>query len=845
MGKQLVIAEKPSVAADIARALGGFAKRGDCLESDDFVLSFAVGHLIEIDAPPAAGKGAAKWSLAGLPVLPARFALKPRPPDRKPGADKKAAKNGGEHPQIKIIRRLSKRKDVDAIINACDAGREGELIFHYLMRYLEVDKPARRLWLQSMTAPAIREGFERLRAGDDFRPLRQAAVCRDESDWLVGINATRALTALNSRDGGFALTTVGRVQTPTLAILVERENQIRAFVARDYWEVHGDFALRAGEFSARWINPEFKPGGGGEHARAERIWDQSKAEAVVAKCRGKSGALSEEKKPQSMIAPALFDLTSLQREANARFGLPARATLAAAQALYDRYKLLTYPRTDSRALPEDYPSTVKNTLAKLAAAGDALAPFAKRAIEMVRPADRRIFNNAKVSDHFAIIPTGMAPGAAVKEIERKIFDLVARRFVAAFFPPAKFEITVRRVEVEGEIFEAKGRVIKDPGWMAAAGRAESADKELIAAAPGEKTARNKTLEAEQKQTRPPPRYTEATLLSAMEGAGKFVDDESLREALKEKGLGTPATRAAIIEKLIREKYIVREARELRPTPRAHTLLKLLRAMTADELTAPALTGEWERKLKQIERADADAGAFMEEIREMTRKIVDAAKNVNPDAPLADGAAAPLAVKCPVCGGKVRETIQKFACESGDFFLWKSRAGREFSRAEMEQLLANRRTDEVLEGFRSRLGREFAARAVLDDDNRLAFEFENETPQGGDEEATPGEAVGACPKCGAQVLSYPRRYACENNRKDDGKEKPAAPCDFSFSRVILKREITPEEMRAMLADGKTPLLRGFTSKKGGRQFDAFLKLAPKTAELGFEFPPRKTANSRAK
>jgi DNA topoisomerase-3 len=832
MGKQLVIAEKPSVAADIARALGGFSKNKDYFESADFVVSSAVGHLLELAAPEKFEAKRGKWKLAALPVIPEYFDLKP--------IEKSA-------PRLNLLAKLYRRRDIDGVINACDAGREGELIFHHVVKHIggAKAKPARRLWLQSMTAAAIREGFADLRAADEFRPLRSAAVCREESDWLVGINATRALTALNSRDGGFALTTVGRVQTPTLAILVERENQIRAFIPRDYWEVRGDFALAAGDFAARWINPAHKSGGD-EHARPERIWEQEKAAAIVAKCQGKNGEMSEEKKPQSLAAPPLFDLTSLQRDANARFGLPAKATLAAAQALYERHKLLTYPRTDSRFLPEDYPPLVKKALAKIGEFGGALAPFAKQAHEMVRPGNRRIFDNAKVSDHFAIIPTGVAPPPGLREIERKIFDNVARRFVAVFFPPAKFEITVRRVVIEGETFEAKGKVVKDPGWMAAAGRAESADKELVAAAANEKTARNKALEAEQKQTRPPPRYSEATLLSAMEGAGKFVDDEALREAMKDKGLGTPATRAAMIEKLIRENYIVRDARELRPTPRAHALLKLLQAMATQELTAPALTGEWERKLKQIERAGGGADEFMNEIREMTRKIVSAAKSVNPDAPLAadggDKAALSLAAKCPACGGAMRETIQKFACDSCDFFLWKSRAGREFSRAEIEQLLSEGRT-EVLEGFRSRLGREFAARAVLDSERRLAFEFENATADDGDDDLTPGEAIAKCPRCGAQVFARPRRYACENNRgsgADNKQEDAASACDFSFARFILKREISPAEFGALLADGKTPLLRGFTSKRG-RPFDAFLKinLADKDAKLEFEFPPRKS------
>src|SRR5687768_17704851 len=387
MGKKLIIAEKPSVAADIARALGGFTRKSDYFESDDYVLSSAVGHLLELVLPEEHDVKKGKWSFARLPVIPPHFDLSPIDRSKE---------------RLNLLLRLIKRKDVAGLVNACDAGREGELIFRYLAQHAKNKKPIERLWLQSMTQESIRQGFSKLRPDKELLPLADAAKSRSEADWLVGINGTRAMTAFNSKEGGFYLTTVGRVQTPTLAILVEREERIRAFTAREYWEVQARFGAKAGEYPARWFDPGFKKDDDAER-RAERLWRAADAEAIVAACRGKSAIASEESKPSTQLSPLLYDLTSLQREANARFGFPARMTLSLAQALYERHKVLTYPRTDSRALPEDYVSTVKDTLKAL---GDtaAFAPFAKQILKQgwAKP-NKRIFDNTKISDHFAII----------------------------------------------------------------------------------------------------------------------------------------------------------------------------------------------------------------------------------------------------------------------------------------------------------------------------------------------------------------------------------------------------------------------------------------------------------
>src|SRR5687767_5960163 len=466
MAKKLIIAEKPSVAADIARALGGFVRKGDYFESDNYVLSSAVGHLLELTLPEKYDVKRGKWSFTRLPVIPPHFDLAP--------IEKSETR-------LNLLLRLMKRKDVTGLINACDAGREGELIFRYIVQHAHNKKPIERLWLQSMTPQSIREGFSSLRADKELLPLADAAKSRSEADWLIGINGTRAMTAFNSKEGGFYLTTVGRVQTPTLAILVEREDKIRAFTARDYWEVHARFGAKAGEYGGRWFDPEFKKDEDVER-KPERLWSADAAAAIVAACGGKKGLASEETKPSTQLSPLLFDLTSLQREANGRFGFPARMTLSLAQALYERHKVLTYPRTDSRALPEDYVSTVKDTLKAL---GDtaAFAPFAKQILKQgwAKP-NKRIFDNTKISDHFAIIPTLQTP-KNLNEAEQKLYDMVVRRFLAVFYPAAEYLQTTRitRVDANSTLyhFKTEGRVLQSPGWLAVYGRAAGEDAQNL------------------------------------------------------------------------------------------------------------------------------------------------------------------------------------------------------------------------------------------------------------------------------------------------------------------------------------------------------------------------------
>jgi DNA topoisomerase-3 len=817
MTKKLIIAEKPSVANDIARALSGFTKHDDYFESDDYVLSSAVGHLLELHAPAEFEVKRGKWSFANLPVIPPHFALQP--------IEKNEAR-------LKLLLRLIKRKDITGLINACDAGREGELIFRYIVQHANSNKPVSRLWLQSMTPTAIRDGFDHLRTDKQMRPLADAAVCRSEADWLVGINGTRAMTAFNSKTGGFHLTTVGRVQTPTLAILVEREEKIKKFVSRDYWELHANFGARAGEYAGRWFDEKFKKAKADADAdaelRAERLWNRKSALAIQAKCAGKPGVATEEAKPSTQLSPLLYDLTSLQRDANGRFGFSAKMTLGIAQALYEKHKVLTYPRTDARALPEDYLGTVKGTLEAL---GDGVyKKFAKEVLakKWVKP-NKRIFDNSKISDHFAIIPTLLTP-KHLTETEAKLYDLVVKRFLAVFFPAAEFLVTTRITRVEGEAFKTEGKVMVDAGWLVVYGKDAQGDEtpSLVPITAGENV-KTLALELEDHRTRPPARYTEATLLSAMEGAGKLVEDEELRAAMGAKGLGTPATRAQVIEGLLAEKYIHREGRELIPTAKAFSLITLLRGLEVTELSSPELTGDWEYKLNEMEHGKLGRAEFMKEIAAMTRHIVERAKSHESDT--VPGDFATLKVPCPKCGGEIRENYKKFQCQNCDFALWKIVAGRQFETNEIEDLIAKRVVG-PLQGFRSRMGKPFAAMIRLSDEFVPEFDF-GQGAGSADADApvdfSGSQTLGSCPKCGKRVFEHGMSYVCE------AAVGPARSCDFRSGKIILQRPIERGQMEKLLATGKTDLLHRFISKKG-RPFSAFL-VRGNDGRVGFEFAPR--------
>lgn len=816
MGKKLIIAEKPSVANDIAKVLGTFKKEKDFFENEDYVISSAVGHLVEIRAPESAEPKRGKWKIENLPVVPDHFDLEPIPKTEA---------------RLKVLKRLLKRKDIDSVINACDAGREGELIFRYIMEWAQVDKPVQRLWLQSMTPGAIRQGFEALRTDEEMRPLSDAAHARSEADWLIGINGTRALTSFNSQGGGFRKTTVGRVQTPTLSIIVNREEEIRRHVPVKYWEVHGTFQVAAGSYQGRWFDEAFKkPGTPAEHLKisdykAERIWEEEKGRAIVAACEGGEGIIEESSKPSKQSPPLLYDLTSLQREANGRFGFPARMTLNVAQALYERHKALTYPRTDSRYLPEDYLDTVKATVGKLGKTN--LGIHARYLLDNNRIIPtKRVFNGAKVSDHFAIIPTGEIP-SKLKEEEQKLYHLVAQRFLAVFFPEAVYEITTRITRVQGHAFKTEGKVLKEAGWLAVYGKVpgKAGDEgELVQVSSGEKAAVEEvTLEAS--ATRPPARYSEATLLSAMEGAGKFVDDEELREAMAEKGLGTPATRAQIIEGLIREQYLLREDRELKPTPKAFNLMETIEVMKIPALASPEMTGGWEFKLKQVEHGQLTRSSFIQEIDDLTREIVESVRGFNPESVEVHE----TDIIDPVSGSRLTATLRDYRIADNSLVIPKAIAGRVLGMDEIEILLREKKVG-PLDGFMSKQGRPFSAFLRLNEQREVELDWgQNDENTSEAPDFSGQEPIATHPE-GYPVYETPNAYVSEK-LKDDGK-LPA----FRLSRSMLNQIIEREQAVKLLQEGKTDLLSGFVSKRTRRPFKAHLILK-NDGQVGFEFPPR--------
>ncbi|MBS0633311.1 MAG: DNA topoisomerase 3 [Verrucomicrobia bacterium] len=815
--KSLIIAEKPSVAADLAKALGKIPKHGDHYENDEYVISYALGHLVELEMPEDIDKKKyGFWRLETLPIIPSKFGLKPIEDSKE---------------RFNALKKLLARKDIGTVINACDAGREGELIFAYLYQLTKCKLPVKRAWMQTMTTGGIQDAFKHLRDGEQLAGLADAARCRSESDWLIGINGTRAITKrmFGSRAGNVA--SVGRVQTPTLAIVYAREQEIRNFQPRGYWRVTATFSVAKGQYEGVYQRPNFKKAENDQHDRADRIWEKAVAEAVFNACGGNPPAtVVDEKKASTQAAPRLYDLTTLQREANNRFGLPARRTLQIAQALYERHKMITYPRTDSRALPEDYIPTCRETLNNL---GGDLAKHAHHLLEngWLRP-NKRIFNNAQISDHFAIIPTAHE-AKNLDEMEAKVFDMIARRFVAAFYPAAEFDVTTRISTVApGHDFKTEGKVLTAPGWLAVYGKttvdeddANSKALPALTSADGQ-PAKAQTLDPvlHSETTKPPPRYTEATLLSAMEGAGKLVDDEELAEAMKERGLGTPATRADTIDGLINQKYLDRAQRDLVPTAKAEQLIQFLGAVKADALTQPAMTGEWEFKLRQMEHNKFQRAQFMDEVIEQTKGIVDRVKGFEED----DSVARVTDIPSPTDGLPLRETLRGYKSQDGEFMVYKVIGGRKMEEAEVRELVTTGKVG-PLDGFISAKTRaRFSAllRLVKDEEKgkwQAQYDFGDKVDLGTVEPfwTDPTTGAGLCEVGSSFVL-----------RERDGEGWKQS---FRIGRLMCQKPITREmAIQLVSGEGKTELIKGFISKKG-RPFDAFLKReGPK---FTWEFPPR--------
>ncbi len=870
MAKALIITEKPSVARDIAEALGGFSEEDGYWESDDKVVTFAVGHLFELPPPEEVDEKYKRWTLDVLPIIPESFSLK---------------KKKGQSDRIRTIQKLVQRDDVDRVVNACDAGREGELIFREVVKFLGVEKPIDRLWLQSMTANAIRQGFEQLIPGSEMEGLAQAAECRAWSDWLIGMNATRALTKRFASRKERTAWSAGRVQTPTLALLVERELVVLAHVPVPYWKVEATFQHGAETYTATWYDPAFEAGDD-DQKKDDRIFDEARAQAVVEAARGGAGTASETRKPSRESAPPLFDLTSLQREGNRRFGWSARRALSAAQRCYEGHKILTYPRTDSRCLPSDYRATVDEVLRSFAGQSEGPgAEFSEGAARLLRDGlqnDKKIFDDTGVSDHFAIIPTGSAPRGELSGDDKRLYDLVVRRFLGAFHPPALWERVERTTVVEGEYFRTRARALMEPGWRAVLPPAqeEGDSSPLSPLAPGENDASGvavatSEVEASAEETKPPARISEARLLSLMENAGRQVDDENLAAVLHEKGIGTPATRAEIIENLIRKGYVVRVGKALRPSVKGIRLIDSLNRLSIDRLASPALTGELEQHLQEVERGERTAAQFMEEIESYAKEVVERAKTFDYDELY--GNDEPIG-SCPYSGRPVVEQAWFYTCEkdpdlprdakadescpheSCPLLLWKDTSGRYLDKAAAQAILKDGQTG-ILDGFTARNGRTYKGHLELDREEgkvKVVSEgWNEESASDVPEYEVNTEPLGRCPfNEDCEIIETATHYTCPKRLKDEeltaafkaakkaakaagepAPEKPETPdhCGFVFPRTVCKREITRDEAQYYLAHGKTELLTDFTSRFG-RPFSATLVLK-ENGRHGFEFPPR--------
>ena len=817
--KKLVISEKPSVAADIARVLGRAKKCDDYYENDEYVIASALGHLVELNMPADIDKKYARWSLSNLPIIPEKFKLKP--------IEKTKAK-------LAALKKLLSRKDIDGVINACDAGREGELIFTYIYEITKCKLPRQRLWVSSMTPSSILEAFSNLKSQEEMESLQDAARCRSESDWLVGINGTRAITSRMYGSRGKSLASVGRVQTPTLAMIVEREHEIQNFKPTRYWKITAEFEIENGKYEGVYQRPDFKQRDKDANDKADRIWSHADAERVLNEVRAGGEAKVSDKKTQSkQIAPRLYDLTTLQREANNKYSFPANKTLSIAQSLYEKHKMITYPRTDSRALPDDYRGVVVRTMESMA---EPYRRFAQKAVDegYVKKAGKRIFDSKQVSDHFALMPTDVS-GKKLTDDEAKIYDMIARRFVAAFYPEAVFDVTTRISAVGSNIFKTEGKVLRSAGWLDVYNK-ETSDKEILPPLADEKE-RAKMLEAHLKEesTKPPARYTEATLLSAMEGAGKLLDDEELADAMKDKGLGTPATRAQIIENLIAHKLVERERRDLVPTARAESLIRFLDALAIDALTSPSMTGEWEQKLRLIERKQLSRKTFMDGICAMTTQIVDKARNFVEE----EVESHEVDIPNPIDGSKLIETFRAYKSKDGKFIIYKTIGNRKISEEEVRELVTKGKVG-PLEGFKSKMGRPYTATLKLDENFAVKFQF-GDNPDGTErrpENLEDAPVVGKCPKSAmglckcktGELVETETAYVC---RCPKGEERK---CSFRLGKTMLSHTITRAEIESLTNSGKTPVIEDFVSKRTKKKFSASLVLDAR-GSISFEFTKR--------
>jgi len=781
----LVLAEKPSVARDIARVLGVSGRSKGFLEGDGIRVSWCHGHMAELVEPAHYDPDWKVWALNRLPMLPDRFALQVR---------------SGAKEQFAVLRKLLRAKGISEVVNACDAGREGELIFRYVYELAGCKAPVTRLWVASLTDRALRQAWSQRKPGGQFDSLADAARSRSEADWLVGLNATRALTCLARQAGGGNLMSLGRVQTPTLAMIVGRDREIAAFQPEPFWTVKAPLTAQVPgvEGPVQWQGVFFQPGGAGgpaekKAAAEERLSSEAAARAICAALTGQTGTVTtSQRRPKTERPPLLHDLTSLQRRANQRYGFSAKRTLEIAQVLYERHKLITYPRTDARKITPDEVGLLPGILDALAKV-PVYAPHcdALRRAGPPRPG-KRVVDASEVGDHHAILPTDRVPSSAsLSPDEKRIYDLIARRLLAALSPDARFETTTLIVEVppvaDIELPEpivaplrlrARGRVCLDPGWQAVEPPKRKKDRDLPPIPAGTEAQVGAT-EVGSGETRPPPHHNDASILQAMETAGRQLDDRELARAMRGAGLGTPATRASILQTLVHRGFVERRGKELWATERGGALID---SVPVDELKNAELTGRWEARLSRMAEGQESRTAFMDDVRAHTARIVAAIAAAEPPAAAAVGSPEPTKAlgDCPVCGRKVRERKSVFACDTGrdcSFVIFKKVAKRAIAKRTVQVLLKGERTP-VLHRFKSKAGKTFSAALKLDEDGKVKFIFPPRSPRGE-----------PCPRCGEGKLIEGRRaWGCSRWREG---------CDYRIAFEVDGKRRTPQECAAEL------------------------------------------------
>ena len=810
----VIIAEKPSVAEDLANVLGVGKKTETHWHSDDIIITWAIGHLLELKYMDDYDVAFKNWrgTVDRLPFIPDNFQYKP-----KSGRGKK---------QLSAILKLVKDKSVSEIVNACDAAREGELIFRTIVQHAKTKTPTSRMWMQSMTYDAMLQAFENRQSGDDYQALSDAAYSRSQADWIIGMNGSRIATRLpQNRDR--SANSLGRVQTATLAMVVDHELEVLSHVPVPYWQLNATFRAGDATWTARWERTGHKDDPERPEYKAHRIMDAAEKDSIETILSSDEAFQTEEQQRTRKEQPPLnFDLTTLQKRANSLWSWSAKRTLGVAQDLYDKFKLTTYPRTDSKHLPEDMHETVAKTLDQLGAQGD-YSEHVKRLQADGLSNAKRNFNNAKVSDHYAIVPTGQTPPNNFGGDHAKLYDLITRNFLASWHPVAEWTVTKRITTKSGHQFLKEVEALATWGWRAVVPKKDKVPEGWGQLPSNPCDATLDSHEFSEEMSKPKNRLKEASLLQLMEHAGKHIDDDELADAMKEKGLGTPATRADTIEKLLNRNYIRRSRNgTISAAPHGIRMIDVLRRIPVEWITSPELTGDMEASLLAVQRGEETMEAYMEKIIQQTKSMVERIRDHDRNTLYLEE---PSLGSCPSCGGEVKENTLAYQCEHNEgrdkgcsFVFWKDTSGRWFDRVTAARLIENGSL-ENLHGFYSQAGEGYDTSVELTKAGKVVSKG-----SGSGEATADDEVLCPCPVCDqGSIRITTTAYLCDN-----------PDCTFrGMQNIMCKRPITPEEAKPIFTDGKSALLEDFTSRRN-KPFNAFLKLEKN--RVTYDFPPRAAA-----